>query len=404
CYKKQWHIDPQIKENREEYADIQGAVPGVFVNVQGAWRDHFYDEEPEPVDPAARQDSAYYCKEEAERAFEKTKEYASEHGIRIMNASPGSFLKVFEEVSPEKLLVGDSVDDQMFVPDWERAAEILRSYKNKYEGKRCFIIGNGPSLRAEDLDKIKGEYSFACNLIYLIFGQTEWRPTFHATQDKPVSLEYMRAVSAIPSELKFLAIAPGGRMFRIDGAIPIHIVHNSGYWIQKGTMPPFSDDVAQCVHDGMTVTYINMQLAVYMGFKEIVLLGMDHQFKYQWHISQKVRDNPEEYFDKQLKGHGYEVKELAQDHFCPNYNQIAGGSEDIDSVYCIDEVTLAYMAAREYAKEHGIRILNATRGGKLEVFERVNFDKLMSPDAANATGKDKSTKARAFFKHKKGKR
>ena len=42
-------------------------------------------------------------------------------------------------------------------------AEYIRSLQNKYEGKRCFIIGNGPSLTPEDLDRIKDEYSFASN-------------------------------------------------------------------------------------------------------------------------------------------------------------------------------------------------------------------------------------------------
>lgn len=35
-----------------------------------------------------------------------------------------------------------------------------------------------------------------------------------------------------------------------------------------------------------------------------------------------------------------------------------------------------YQAARRYAETHGIKIYNATRGGELEVFERVDFDSL----------------------------
>ena len=59
----------------------------------------------------------------------------------------------------------------------------LAEFKNKYAGKRCFIIGNGPSLTPSDLDLIKGEYSFAANRIYYIFEKTEWRPTFYCNQD-----------------------------------------------------------------------------------------------------------------------------------------------------------------------------------------------------------------------------
>ena len=74
------------------------------------------------------------------------------------------------------------------------------------------------------------------------------------------------------------------------------------------------------------------------------------------------------------------------------------GSVDHSSVYCIEEVTLAYMSARNYAKEHGVKILNATRGGKLEVFPRVNFDKLMNPSAEQPIG---ASANRPSYKKKK---
>ena len=48
----------------------------------------------------------------------------------------------------------------------------LRKLKNKYKGKRCFIMGNGPSLKAEDLELLKDEYCFGQNKIYKIFPQT----------------------------------------------------------------------------------------------------------------------------------------------------------------------------------------------------------------------------------------
>ena len=45
----------------------------------------------------------------------------------------------------------------------------IKEYAQKHAGKRCFIIGNGPSLVPEDLDKFKGEYTFAANCSYRIF-------------------------------------------------------------------------------------------------------------------------------------------------------------------------------------------------------------------------------------------
>ncbi len=64
------------------------------------------------------------------------------------------------------------------------------------------------------------------------------------------------------------------------------------------------------------------------------------------------------------------------------------------AAYCIEEVTRAYQKARLYFEDHGGRIVNATRGGKLEVFERVNFDKLMNKvyPVGNASAKPKPEK------------
>lgn len=375
-YREQWQIDPRVKENPEAFQNFQGRIPGGFVNMNGVWSDHFYGNA-QFATPDERQDSDYYCPVEAARAFERAKEYGEEHGIDIRNASTGTLLKVFDPIHADKVLTGECVDDLSFTPDWAHADEVLRSYKNKYKDKRCFIIGNGPSLSAADLDMIKGEYSFACNRIYLLFDKTEWRPTFLTVMDKPYSLAYLRELCAVPAEMKFSAIGRTSKMYPLDGAIPVRMEHNVGYWLQKGTPPPFSDNPVKCLHSGLTSTYLSMQLAVYMGFKEIVLLGVDHNYKYQWVISPDIRKNPEKYFDKPLLGESRRVAEVKSDHFGKTYN--TGRGIDITGVYCTQEVTLAYLAARSYAKEHHIRIINATRGGKLEVFQRMSLEKVLAP-------------------------
>lgn len=64
---------------------------------------------------------------------------------------------------------------------WE--SRRISGIKDVYKGKRCFIVGNGPSLRVDDLDKIKNEYSFASNKIYKIFDKTMWRPDYYVICD-----------------------------------------------------------------------------------------------------------------------------------------------------------------------------------------------------------------------------
>ena len=65
-------------------------------------------------------------------------------------------------------------------------AKKLKLFHNIYRGETCFIIGNGPSLKAEDLEMIyqKGIPTFAFNRIYLMFDKTQWRPTYYISQDE----------------------------------------------------------------------------------------------------------------------------------------------------------------------------------------------------------------------------
>ena len=62
----------------------------------------------------------------------------------------------------------------------------LRPYRNRHRGQKCVIVGNGPSLRAEDLSALYRLKipTFGCNRIHLIFPQTEWRPTYYFISDE----------------------------------------------------------------------------------------------------------------------------------------------------------------------------------------------------------------------------
>ena len=66
----------------------------------------------------------------------------------------------------------------------------LSKLRNIHAGKRCFIIGNGPSLRKEDLQKLyqRGEYTFACNSLINLFEELQFFPTYYFVQDNKVLL------------------------------------------------------------------------------------------------------------------------------------------------------------------------------------------------------------------------
>ena len=82
--------------------------------------------------------------------------------------------------------------------------KLLNSFKNKYSGERCFIIGNGPSLKVEDVEKLKDEFTFAFNRIYYIFDKTSWRPNFYISEDLKILEKSKNEINKLDLPYKFI--------------------------------------------------------------------------------------------------------------------------------------------------------------------------------------------------------
>ncbi|NIQ14459.1 MAG: DUF115 domain-containing protein [Candidatus Dadabacteria bacterium] len=124
--------------------------------------------------------------------------------------------------------------------------------------------------------------------------------------------------------------------------------------------PRFSTNCDQVLYSGQTVTYVNMQLAYYMGFEKVYLIGMD--FSYQVPKSTVVA------------GVNFTSQEDDPNHFHPEY--FGKGKKWHDPK--LDRVALCYQAAKKFYEENGRKIYNATVGGKLEIFERCEFEGLFA--------------------------
>lgn len=229
----------------------------------------------------------------------------------------------------------------------------LKKLKNTKVGKRCFIVGNGPSLTIADLEKIQNEDSFAVNRIYKIFGETQWRPTFYTSQDTRILDEVKKDMDIMLQEcegvfLNSYVTNDGNEVENKDNLYYFFI--NSEKFFPK--LARFSNNVSRWIYDGLTVAYANIQLAVYMGYSEIYLIGTDNNYSIV------------------LKSDGtVEQKEQT-------VNYMKGLEGEVLFYPQIDNAILAYRKARQVCEKKGIIIKNATRGGKLEEFERVNFDDL----------------------------
>lgn len=231
----------------------------------------------------------------------------------------------------------------------------ITKYKGIYQGKRCFFIGNGPSLRAEDLTVLHNhhEITFAFNRIYNIFTNTVWRPDFYISQDEKMLKGCDDIVDKLDLPVKFIPI-----QLHWYHDIDIHdAVYFNMNWQKEEVLNDysFSSDAAHVIECANTGMYTAAQLAVYMGFKEIYFIGVDHHFQ----ISQN--NNGEIVVDNSVK-----------DYFSESYNI------DKENLYIpnTEKSTLSYIAMKRECEKRNVKVFNATRGGKLEVFSRVSFDDL----------------------------
>ena len=229
----------------------------------------------------------------------------------------------------------------------ENYAEFFKEIKDSKLGKRCFIVGNGPSLNVEDLNRLMNEDCFGTNEIHKLFCETKWRPKYYVIIDR-YSKSTPEEIKKMDSEIVFLGdyYWRFNKVYR-DDAICLHqkFYFNDNYY-------RFSKDISKYIVNSPTVTYAAMQIAAYMGYTEIILIGFDHNYTFEFAKDKSVvkTDTISSHFFKD---------EIPEDIIA----DVAG-------------MTKAYESFREYANSHNIVVKNATRGGKLETFDRVEFDTL----------------------------
>ena len=281
-----------------------------------------------------------------------------------MEHLPNGLRKILRQITPARTMIqfvnAFRAPLSMIVENQRK----MHKYKDVYKGRRCFIIGNGPSLRAEDLDRIKGEYSFASNKIYEIYQHTDWRPTFYCNQDDDLFLPMGEKLfdATAQSQASFFRLVSyrklGDNMVKLHNPtfVPILFIRYNDNSFK------FSKKADHFLGDCGTVTYMAMQLAAFMGFSEIYLLGVDHSFPFQRNMDGKIQE-----IDLSLAAHFYETPEdnLGEHGYYGHANKHS-------------HVTMGYRSAEAFSRKDGsFRIYNATRGGKLEEFERVDFDEVV---------------------------
>jgi len=215
---------------------------------------------------------------------------------------------------------------------------------------RAFIVGNGPSLNRTNLELLKGEISFGVNGIAKIYDRTTWRPSYYVRAEEATTgsnpKSYQRDIE-IHRDL-------GCEMWTNEFFVgQTDDVRKSGRWRQIRACSHYNlhfdnPDSPHVYHLPRLCTFgssVNVAIQIALGilnFDKMYLVGCDM---------------------------GYKDGEV--NHFSEDYTKDVGEMRSA-RLNELDIMAAHMVCARSFPN----RIFNATIGGSLEVYERVNYERL----------------------------
>lgn len=221
----------------------------------------------------------------------------------------------------------------------------LRKLKDIHCGEKAVILCNGPSLLRVDLSHLETVFTFGLNKINLLFTKTLFRPS----------------VIVAVNEL----VLEQNREFYDDTEIPLFLdsqalrfirPRRNVIFLHSDSTRKFARDCSMSIYQSHTVTFVALQLAFHMGFKEVALVGCDHNFHVHGPENALVTSQGDD-----------------KSHFDPNYFG-PGIQWNLPDLF---ESEVGYTMARKVYEAFGRRVVNATEGGNLEVFPRQSLNEFL---------------------------
>ena len=249
----------------------------------------------------------------------------------------------------------------------------IAEFKGTATSKRCFILGNGPSLAGTDLSRLRNETVFVTNWFANHPDIDTIRPNFycvcshelfggwgreipHFNDDLRKRIEELNHPLSLILPYRFMPYVESGGLFSQHDRRYLLFDRPKAGIDQVGQIEL---DLSRPLHDGYTVIItFCLPLAKWMGFEEIYLLGVDSNYG----ISQP--SDPKQYFyDSELHTSSTSKFESLNRIWQP------GGP-----------VFQNYEIVRQQFAADGIRVVNLTPGGQLDVFERMTLDDVLRED------------------------
>lgn len=252
--------------------------------------------------------------------------------------------------------LGEIKDGFVRLGEWPQAAfhpwrrdtvERLQALKDSRKGERCFILGNGPSLRQTDLSKLRGEYTIGMNRIYLLFPELGFETSYYLCVNDLVIEQCAPDIQALKIP-KFVSWRSRKWLKAQDDLYFLYTTY---------TGPKFARNAGERLWEGATVTYSALQLAFFLGFEQVILIGVDHNFTTQGKPNTTIVSEGDD-----------------PNHFSPGYF----GKGFRWQLPDLETSERSYRLARKVYESAGRRIIDATVNGKLTVFPKMDYDEVFS--------------------------
>lgn len=224
--------------------------------------------------------------------------------------------------------------------------EKISLLKDKHKGERCFVVANGPSLKSMDLTMLRDEITIGMNRIYVLEKINGFMPKYLVSIDGDSQLKQFCDEY---DDLDVLCLY--SFFFR-----NLFSKKENQIFLKSVASPKFSNDLrSKGVGSGCSVAYTCLQLAYYMGFRKVYLIGKDHSYNTRKKPGTNIVSDGEE-----------------ENHFVKGYYKV-GQKWDAPDYKCEE---YSYRLAKKAFEEDGRIIKDATINGKLNVFEKVNYYEL----------------------------
>lgn len=248
-------------------------------------------------------------------------------------------------------------------PNEQRLLDRNRAFKDKHKGQRCFVIGNGPSLKTQELSPLANEVTFVMSGFWKHSIVEKWQPTYYCFADPlffdgsgPMR-EFFKHLRPRIHSSTFVVPLYGAKIIKEQDLLP---VEHTNYVQFRGSL---SDarianlHLTKFIPGVQSTSQLCIMAAIYMGCSPIYLLGLDHDW-----LSHRGMDK-HFYPDKTIENHPEAHGDVSRYYYK-------------DQARAVVNLWGGYEVLLRVCQRDGILIFNCTEGGFLDVFPRANYDGL----------------------------